>query len=185
MNDKSVFRLVMAISVVVFVAVIILNKKILPVPETIPDFVYKLPKLNAFLNGTCTLLLLLSLYFIKQKNIALHRKVNVIAFCLSSLFLLSYITYHWMAQETAFPKDDPLRASYLVILISHIILAALVLPLVLLSFYYGLKSQTEGGMHYIIKHRKLTRWSYPIWLYVTITGVVVYLMISPFYALHP
>jgi putative membrane protein len=181
MNDKSVFRLVMVISVVVFVAVIILNRKILPVPEVIPSFVYKLPKLNAFINGTCSLLLLLSLYFIRQKNIPLHRKLNIITFCLSSIFLISYITYHWMAEETIFPKENPLRSSYLVILISHIILAASVLPLILLSFYYGLKSQEPGGEAYVERHKKLTRWSFPIWLYVTITGVVVYLMISPFY----
>ncbi len=181
MNDKSVFRLVMGISIFVFVAVVILNKKILPVPEAIPDFVYKLPKLNAFLNGTCTLLLLLSLYMIKQKNIATHKKLNILAFVLSSVFLVSYITYHWMAQETAYPLDSPMRATYLIILISHIILAALVLPLILLSFYYGLKSQQVNGKIYINKHRKITRWSYPIWLYVTITGVVVYVMISPFY----
>jgi putative membrane protein len=185
MNDKSIFRLIMAVSIVVFVAVIILNKKILPVPEVIPDFVYKLPKLNAFINGTCSLLLLLSLYFIRQKNISLHRKLNIISFILSSVFLVSYITYHWMAQETTYPLDNPLRTPYLVILISHIILAAGVLPLILLSFYYGLKSQEPGGEEYIKKHRRLTRWSFPVWLYVTITGVVVYLMISPFYVPHP
>lgn len=184
MNDKLVFRLVIVVSVVVFVAVVILNKKILPVPEVIPDFVYKLPKLNATLNGTCSLLLLLSLYMIKQRNIAVHKKLNIIAFFLSALFLLSYITYHWMAQEATFPADSPLRATYLVILISHIILAAIVLPLVLLSFYYGLKSQQPEGGIYINKHRKLVRWSFPIWLYVTITGVVVYLMISPYYVVH-
>ena len=181
MKDKLVFRIVMGISIFVLVAVVILNKKILPVPEVIPDFVYKLPKLNAFINGTCTLLLLLSLYMIKQKNIAVHKKLNIIAFVLSSLFLVSYITYHWMAQETAYPVDGPARTTYLMILISHIILAAVVLPLILLSFYYGLKIQQPGGGSYIVKHRKITRWSYPIWLYVTITGVVVYVMISPFY----
>jgi putative membrane protein len=184
MNDKAVFRLVMVVSVVVFVAVIILNKKILPVPEVIPGFVYKLPKLNAFINGTCSLLLLLSLYFIRQKNIAIHKKLNVITFCLSSVFLVSYITYHWMAQETIYPLTDSLRTPYLVILVSHIILAALVLPVILLSFYYGMKSQEPGGENYIPKHRRLTRWSFPIWLYVTITGVVVYLMISPFYVFN-
>lgn len=180
MNDKSIFRLVMAISIVVFVAVIILNKKILPVPETIPAFVFKLPKLNAFINGTCSLLLLLSLYFIKQKNIQIHKKLNIITFILSSVFLLSYITYHWMAQETSYP-EGPLRTPYLVILISHIVLAALVLPLILLSFYFGLKSQLPDGQIYLAKHRKLVRWAFPIWLYVTITGVVVYVMISPYY----
>jgi len=181
MSDKRIFRLIMAISIVVFVAIVILNKKILPVPEVIPDFAYKLPKLNAFLNGTCSLLLLLSLYFIRQKNIALHRKVNLIAFFLSSAFLLSYITYHWIVPETTYPHDSPLRSTYLIILVSHIILAALVLPMVLLSFYYGLKSQEPGGQPYIQKHRRLTRWSYPIWLYVTVTGVVVYMMISQYY----
>ena len=174
MSDKLVFRLVMSMSVVVLMAVIILNKKILPVPETIPAFVYKLPKLNAMINGTCSILLLLSLYFIKQKNIAVHKKINVTAFVLSSVFLLSYITYHWLAQETSFPKDNPLRPLYLTILLSHIILAAVVLPLILLSFHKGLQMQVE-------KHKKLVRWSYPIWLYVTITGVVVYMMISPYY----
>lgn len=182
MNDKKVFSLITVLSVVVVVAVVILNKKILPVPEVIPDFVYKLPKLNAMLNGTCSLLLLLSLYMIKQRNIELHKKLNIIAFVLSAVFLLSYITYHWLGEETSFPAGNPMRMTYLVILISHIILAAIVLPLVLLSFYYGLKSLEPEGAAYVQKHRKLVRFSYPIWLYVTITGVIVYLMISPFYA---
>ena len=181
MNDKLVFRLVMTVSIIVFVAVIILNRKILPVPETIPSFVFKLPKLNALLNGTCSLLLLLSLYMIKQKNIAVHKKLNPIAFVLSAVFLLSYIVYHWMSKEATFPLESPLRIPYLVILFSHIILAAIVLPLVLLSFYYGYKTQLPNGQTYIHRHKKLVRWSFPIWLYVTITGVIVYLMISPYY----
>lgn len=174
MNDKSTFRIVLGISIFVFIAVVILNRKILPVPEVIPDFVYQLPKLNAFINGTCSLLLMVSLYFIKQKNIEAHKKLNITAFILSSVFLVSYITYHWLAKETSYPHDNPLRPVYLTILISHIILAALVLPMVLMSFYYGLLMD-------VTKHRKLVRFAYPIWLYVTITGVVVYLMISPYY----
>lgn len=174
MSDKLVFRIVMGISVFVLVAVIILNKKILPVPEAIPAFVYKLPTLNAMINGTCSFLLLLSLYFIKQKDIATHKKINIITFILSSVFLLSYITYHWLAQHTEFPKDHPLRHVYYTILISHIVLAAVVLPLILLSFHKGLQMQVE-------KHKKLVRWSYPVWLYVTVTGVIVYIMISPYY----
>jgi putative membrane protein len=82
------------------------------------------------------------------------------------------------------PLGNPLRTPYLVILVSHIILAAAVLPLILLSFWYGLKSQEVGGEAYVQKHRRLTRWSFPVWLYVTITGVVVYLMISPFYTFN-
>jgi putative membrane protein len=175
MSDKTIFRLIIAVSIVVFGAVIILNKKILPVPAITPEFVYKLPKLNALLNGTCTCLLLLSFYFIRQKNIAAHRKINITAFILSSGFLLSYITYHWLIpQEAIFPKDNPLRSLYLCILISHIILAAIVLPLVLMSFHRGFQMNVE-------KHKKLVHWAYPIWLYVTITGVIVYKMISPYY----
>ena len=181
MSDKAVFRIVMGVSIFVLVAVIILNKKILPVPEVIPDFVFKLPKLNAFLNGTCSLLLLLSLYMIKQGNIAVHKRLNIITFCLSSIFLVCYITYHWMANETTFPVGNSMWTVYLIILVSHIILAGLVLPLILLSFYYGLKTQQEDGQVYVQKHRKLARWSFPIWLYVTVTGVIVYLMISPYY----
>jgi len=165
---------VMALSVVIFAAVIVLNRKILPVPEVIPEFVFKLPKLNAMINGVCSILLLLSLYMIKQKNIQVHKKLNVITFCLSAVFLVSYVTYHWMMPETSFPASNSLRPVYLVILISHIILAALVLPLILLSFHKGLQNQVE-------KHKKLVRWAFPIWLYVTVTGVVVYLMISPYY----
>ncbi len=174
MSDKAVFRLVTAISIFVFVVVVILNQKVLPRPEVMPSFVTLLPTLNAMINGTCTVLLLLSLWAIKKKNIALHKKINLTAFVLSSLFLVSYIMYHWMALETTFPKDNPLRPVYLFILLTHIVLAAIVLPLVLISFYFGLKNE-------VIKHRKIVRFSYPIWLYVTITGVVVYLMIKPYY----
>ena len=174
MNDKLIFRIIAAVSTFVFLVVVLLNKKVLPVPNEIPDFVYRLPKFNAIINGTCTCLLLFSLYFIKQKNITLHKKINIWAFLFSSLFLVSYITYHWLAVETVFPLDNPLRPLYLVILISHIILAAAVLPLILLSFYRGLQLQVE-------LHKKIVRWAYPIWLYVTISGVIVYLMISPYY----
>ncbi|MCO4293460.1 DUF420 domain-containing protein [Solitalea sp. MAHUQ-68] len=189
MSEKLLFRIVAGVSVFVFVVVVLLNRKVLPAPAVDPSSILILPKLNAFINGTCSILLLLSLYFIKQKNIAVHKKLNLTAFFLSSLFLVSYIAYHWLApQEAKFGDlngDGTVdstelvnagsgRTIYLIILISHIILAALVLPLVLLSFYWGLKME-------VAKHRKITRWSYPIWLYVTITGVVVYLMISPYY----
>lgn len=173
-NDKLVFRIVLAVSAVILVAVIILNKKILPVPEVTPVFVFKLPLLNALINGTCSILLVVSLMAIKRKNITLHKKINLTAFFLSAIFLVSYVTYHWIIPaETKYPEGS-MRPFYLFILTSHIILAAIVLPMVLMSFYYGLKND-------VVKHKRLTRWSFPIWLYVTITGVVVYLMISPFY----
>ncbi len=188
MSDKFLFRLIAIISVVVFAVVVILNRKIIPAPETLPSFTFLLPKLNAIINGTCSVLLLISLYFIKKKNIIMHKRINLLAFLLSSLFLVSYILFHYLAPETKYgdingdgvlsaqeiSTTGNIRYVYYVILITHIVLAAAVLPLILLSFYRGLQMQVE-------KHRKLVRWSFPIWLYVTITGVVVYLMISPYY----
>lgn len=173
-NDKLYFKIVMTLSAVVFLTVVVLNRKWLPRPDVMPSFVEFLPGLNALINGTCCVLLLISLYFIRQKNIAAHKTTNIITFVLSSLFLVSYVTYHYFANETIFPVENPLRPVYLTILISHIILAALVLPLVLFSFYHGLLMNVE-------RHKKLVRWTYPIWLYVTVTGVIVYLMISPYY----
>ena len=168
------FRIVLLISIVVFALVLILNRKVLPRPEVLPAIVTYLPALNACINATCSVLLILSYRAIRAKKIDVHRRLNLLTFALSALFIISYVAYHWMADETKFPADNPLRPLYLGILASHIILAALVLPLVLISFYYGLTNQVQ-------KHRRLTRWSFPVWLYVTITGVIVYLMISPFY----
>lgn len=174
MNDKFIFRSVLAISVFVFAVVVILNRKIIPVTIPTPDFVYFLPKLNAIINGTCSVLLLLSLYFIKNKNIAMHKRLNITTFLLSSLFLVSYIIFHYFVKETTFGGTGAVKTIYYFILLTHIPLAAFVLPLVLLSFNNGLKMEVE-------KHRKLVRWTFPIWLYVTVTGVIVYLMISPYY----
>jgi putative membrane protein len=130
--------------------------------------------LNAVLNGTTTILLLVSLWFIKKKDVAMHKKLNLAACVLSTVFLLSYVLFHAFGVETRFPAEHPMRPMYLTILSTHIVLAAIVLPLVLLSLYRGLVNQVS-------LHRKIVRWSYPIWLYVTITGVIVYLMISPYY----
>lgn len=188
MTDKFIFRFVAGVSVFVFLVVLVLNRHLIPGPAHTPSFVIFLPKLDAICNGTCCILLLISLYFIKRKNITVHKRINIAAFCLSSLFLLSYILFHYLAPETRFgdlngdgllsdaekAAAGNIRYVYYVILTSHIILAAGVLPLILLSFYRGLQMQVE-------KHKKLVRWAYPIWLYVTISGVVVYLMISPYY----
>ena len=171
-NDTFYKRLIYIISIVVFLLVVILSQ--LPKQSEIPAWVAILPKLNAILNATTTLLLIFSLYFIRKKNIPMHKKLNITACALSTVFLLSYVTFHYFGVETKFPVDNPMRPVYLIILITHIILAAVVLPLVLLSLYRGLTNQVNS-------HKKITRWSYPIWLYVTITGVIVYLMISPYY----
>ena len=188
MTDKFIFRFVAAVSIFVFLVVVILNRHLIPAPAAVPSFVKYLPKLNAILNGTCSVLLLISLYFIKNGNIPMHKRVNILTFCLSSLFLVSYILFHYLKPESIFGDLDgdgvlsptetaavgSARTIYLVILTSHIILAATVLPLILLSFYRGLQMQVE-------KHKKLVRWTFPIWLYVTVTGVIVYILIAPYY----
>jgi len=171
-HEKKILGGIYIVSGIILVVVIILG--MLPQADHIPPFVPFLPKLNALINATCSVLLVFSLYQIKRKNIALHKKLNLTTFVLSSVFLLSYVTFHSFGIETKFPADNPIRPLYLTILISHIVLAAIVLPLVLLSFYYGLTNKIKT-------HKKLTRWSFPIWLYVTVTGVIVYLMISPYY----
>jgi putative membrane protein len=187
-NEKAVKATVYITTIAICAVVTILNQKWLPHPDVFPDFIYKLPALNAILNGTCSLLLLASLWAIKKRNIPLHKKLNLTAFVLSALFLISYVTAHYFIPDTRYGDLDHdgimsaaesaavsgIKPFYLVILLSHIFLAIVVLPMVLLSFYYGLTDQRE-------KHRKLTRFSYPIWLYVTLSGVVVYLMISPYY----
>lgn len=188
-NEKAIKLTTYITTAAICVVVTVLNQKWIPHPDTFPAFIYQLPALNAFLNGTCSLLLILSLIAIKRKNIALHKKLNLTAFVLSALFLVSYVTAHYFIPDTRYgdidhngmmsPEESAavagIKPVYLLILLSHIFLAIVVLPMVLLSFYYGLTDQRE-------KHRKLTRFSYPIWLYVTITGVVVYLMISPYYS---
>jgi putative membrane protein len=173
-SEKSIFRIVLSISVLVFVLVIILNKRIIPVPDNIPTFAYFLPKLNAIINGTCFILLLISFYFVKQKQYNIHKRINITAFFLSALFLISYVTYHYLVPETKYGGDGLMKNIYYFILVTHIILAALVLPLILLSFYYGLNDNR-------VKHKKIVKWSFPIWVYVTFTGVLVYLLLSPYY----
>ncbi len=171
-SEKSIFRFILVFSLVIFLVVTVLS--FLPRAATIPSYADWLPRINAILNGTTSLLLIISYFCIRRKKIILHKRLNITAFVLSALFLVSYVWFHSFGIVTKFPVDHPLRAVYLFILITHIILAAVILPFVLFTFYLGLGMQ-------VARHRKLARWTFPFWLYVTITGVVVYLMISPYY----
>jgi putative membrane protein len=177
MNDKFISKLIVGVSVFVLIVVIILQSNIInifPDKTAIPSWVFLLPKFNAIINGVCSVLLVLSLYFIKKQDIESHKKTNIITFILSSLFLVSYIIFHATGIKTTYGGVGLIRTVYYFILITHIILAAVVLPLVLFSFQKGLTME-------IVAHKKLVRWTYPIWLYVTVTGVIVYLMIAPYY----
>jgi putative membrane protein len=138
------------------------------------DLVYFLPHLNAVINTAASIALIAAIVFIKNKNIAYHGASMTIAFVLGAIFLVSYVVYHAAAESTTFGGEGIIRPIYYFLLITHIILAAVALFPILFAYYYGLTDQRE-------KHRKVVRFAYPIWLYVTVTGVIVYLMISPYY----
>lgn len=172
MNDAKILRAIYAVSAVLVVAVAIIYN--LPKAEVVPAFVPWLPRLNAGINTLCSILLVCSFVAIKRRRVDLHKRLNIATFILSALFLLSYVTFHTFGVETRYPAGHPWRPVYLTILISHILLAAAVLPLVLVTFYRGLRGPVAA-------HRAIAKWTFPIWLYVTVTGVIVYLMISPYY----
>jgi len=128
-----------------------------------------LPLVNALLNTTSTLLLLLALWFIKHKDIEKHKIIMLCAFGTSFLFLVTYIIYHWFKAGPK-PYLGDYSMFYYLILISHIILALFIIPLALITLYRGWNMQKT-------KHRRIARITYPIWLYVSVTGVVIYLML--------
>nr|WP_294862291.1 DUF420 domain-containing protein [uncultured Fluviicola sp.] len=147
----------------------------LPNKETFKtwDFSF-LPLLNAILNGATFVLLLAALSAIRQKNIKRHRNFIFAAFLCTSVFLLSYLLYHFTTPSTKFGGEGVIKYIYFFILISHILLAIMTVPLALLSIGRGLNME-------IPFHKKITRWTMPIWLYVSLTGVIVYLLIAPYY----
>ncbi|WP_060678972.1 DUF420 domain-containing protein [Virgibacillus halodenitrificans] len=133
-----------------------------------------LPGINAFLNSFTFLFLIGALVMIKKKNIQAHRRFIVAAFVSTFLFFISYLTYHSMAESTTYGGDGILMYVYYFVLITHIVLAAVIVPLALITLSRGLNMQVP-------KHRKIARWTMPLWLYVSFTGVLVYFMISPYY----
>lgn len=132
-----------------------------------------LPALNATLNAISTLFLTAGYYFIRRRRIARHRACMLVAFATSILFLASYVVYHAQVGSRPFPGRGPIRAVYLTILISHIVLAVAVVPLAVVTLRRALRGRYE-------QHRRIARWTLPIWLYVSVTGVVVYLMLYQF-----
>ena len=168
-KDQFWLRIIYIISIVITlgVAFLILG----PRPEGMEGMidVSGLPLVNAILNSTSTVLLLAALWFIKRKEIERHKITMLTAFGTSLLFLVTYMIYHWFK---AGPKEylGEFSTIYYFILISHIILAVFIIPLALITLYRGWNMQVE-------KHKKIARITYPIWLYVSVTGVVIYLML--------
>ncbi|MFC5269704.1 DUF420 domain-containing protein [Adhaeribacter terreus] len=172
-NDSRYLALiaVLSIAVPVLVAYLFYMPKS---GDTTPVNVSFLPKLHAILNSLTALALITGFYFIKKGNQVAHRAAMFTAFVLSSLFLISYVTYHYFGQSTAYGGEGIMRSIYFFILLTHIILAAVIVPLVLLTIYFAISGQFR-------KHTRFSRWTFPIWLYVSVSGVLVYLMISPYY----
>jgi uncharacterized membrane protein YozB (DUF420 family) len=133
-----------------------------------------LPALNATLNGTAGVLLLSGYVMIRRRRIAQHRACMLGAFAMSALFLVSYVIYHANVGSRPFPGTGPIRAVYFAILVTHIILAAAVLPLAIVTLRRGLVNPYD-------RHARIARWTFPIWMYVSVTGVLVYLMLYQLY----
>src|SRR6476660_2405630 len=134
------------------------------------EYISYLPHLNACLNGTSAILLFSGWRFIKAHNVAAHRACQVSALIVSTLFLASYLTYHYNHGTTRFQGTGLARPIYFTILTSHTILAIVIVPLIAITFYRALKLD-------FVRHRKIARVTLPLWLYVSITGVIVYLML--------
>ena len=128
-----------------------------------------LPALNACLNGTSTILLTAGYIFIKRKNEKAHRNCMVAALVTSSLFLASYLYYHFHAGSTVFPQNW-FKPIYLVILLTHTVLAVVIVPLIIAAVVQAIRRRFES-------HKKITRWAWPLWMYVSVTGVVIYLLL--------
>jgi putative membrane protein len=185
-NDKKAKSLIWIVSIVVFVAVAFLAEFKLNV--NLGFNVHVFAQANAIINSIVAFLLIAGLIAVKQKNYLLHKKIMLTAIVLSVLFLVSYICHHLFAGETKFgdlnhdgilsddekAKAGTLRIIYLIILFTHIPLAAIVLPFILFTAYRALIGEYE-------QHKKLTRITWPLWFYVAVTGVIVYLMIKPYY----
>lgn len=133
-----------------------------------------LPHLNGIINYITSVLLLVGFYFIRQKNIVAHKRTMLAAFTFGSLFLVSYVLYHLTNESTPFGGQGWIRPVYYFLLVSHIVLSVVVVWFVLRAVYFALSGQ-------ISRHKQTVKYAFPIWLYVSVTGVIVYLLIKPYY----
>ena len=170
-NNKNE-RLVNILSIVIPVAVALLIG--IRTKVDLGAWTKILPHVIGFLNTTTSLTLITGFIFIKNKNITMHRRMMTLSFVQGALFLVLYILYHVSNASTSFGGEGILRPIYYVLLVSHISLSIGVVWFVLRAVYYALSGQ-------IAEHKKIVKWTFPLWLYVSVTGVIVYLMISPYY----
>ena len=145
----------------------------IPLPEGVS--LSFLPAVHATLNSLVAIFLVTALVMIKRNNVRLHKMAISAAMICSALFLTCYVAYHFTTAETKFGGEGTAKLCYFILLISHIVLAAISLPFILLTWVYGFTNQFQ-------KHRSTAKWVFPIWLYVAVTGPVCYLMLRPYYA---
>jgi len=174
-NDRFVIPVIVSLSIIV--PLVVASLFLLPEDWKIQfgnANIRSLPFFHAILNGCTAALLLIAFGMIKSKNVSLHRLANVLAFFLSAIFLVSYVVSHISNPDAHFGGEGWIRPLYFTILISHITLSIPVLPLAMMSIYRGWNNQISA-------HKKLVKWTFPIWMYVAITGVLVYLFMAPYY----
>jgi putative membrane protein len=173
MLEKRGPAIIIAISIIVPLVVVVL----MLMPERYNFLCIEsglLPLFHAVINGMTAVLLISGFILIKKQNRIAHRWVMTTAFVLSAIFLVSYVISKISNDPVSYPDDAPLKALYLFILITHIFLSGIILPLVLYTMYFAWNKKFE-------KHKKIVKWTFPIWLYVAITGVLVYVFMQPYY----
>lgn len=171
-NDAQAKTLIGIFSFVVFAAVVLLSNFKLSIHLGFNVHVFA--TFNAIINTIIAILLVAALVAVKTKHYLLHKKLMITALVLSVLFLISYIAHHLLAGETKFGGTGTIKVIYLIILFTHIFLAAIILPFILFTAYRALTAEFS-------LHKKLARYTWPLWLYVAVTGPIVYLFISPYY----
>ncbi|AEI49364.1 DUF420 domain-containing protein [Runella slithyformis] len=172
-KDKKYNKVINIIAVAIPLVVAVLLNPRIPKVE-LGEWTKALPHVNGLINTLTSVSLLVGYYFIKKKNIAAHRQMMIVSFILGSLFLVSYVLYHLSNESTPYGGTGLIRPVYYFLLVTHITLSIGVVWFVLRAIYFALSNQID-------LHKKAVKWAFPIWLYVSITGVIVYLMISPYY----
>ena len=170
LDDKKYNKLIVALSIIIPIVVAILFGVRIPNVEPLSF----LPPIYATINGLTAVILIIAFFAIKKKNIVLHENLMTTAIGCSVVFLVMYVAYHMTSDSTSYGGEGIVKNIYFFILISHILLSIAVVPLVLFTFERAISGD-------FVKHKALAKIAFPIWLYVAITGVVVYLMISPYY----
>lgn len=171
-NDSAARLFIIAVSIIVFIAIAALSRVKLNVQLGFDEHLFA--KINATINSLVSVLLVAGLIVVRKRNYLLHKRIMLTAIVLSCLFLISYICHHLFTGETKFGGTGTIRYIYYFILGTHIVLAGIILPFILFTAYRAMTGEW-------LRHRKLAKITWPIWLYVAVTGVVVYFMISPYY----